>query len=71
MFGTLLVYETRNIKLKQVNDLRFVAMSMGNVLVSKNSNNINIDNNNIFISSKDINNNKMFYVKNFLPNINY
>jgi len=34
LFGTLLVYETRNIKLKQANDLRFVAMSMGNVLVS-------------------------------------
>lgn len=33
LFGSLLVYETRNVKLKQINDSRFVAMSMANVLV--------------------------------------
>ena len=34
LFGILLAYETRNVKVKQVNDSRFVGMSIYNVVVS-------------------------------------
>ena len=34
LFGLLLVYETRSIKLYQINDSRFVSMSMCNIVVS-------------------------------------
>ena len=33
LFGILLAYETRNIKVKHVNDSRFVGMSIYNVVV--------------------------------------
>ena len=33
LFGILLVYETRSIKLYQINDSRFVSMSMCNIVV--------------------------------------
>jgi len=36
LFGMLLVYETRSIKLRQINDSRFVSMSMCNIVVSRN-----------------------------------
>jgi hypothetical protein len=38
LFGILLAYETRNVKIKQVNDSRFVGMSIYNVVVSMPSN---------------------------------
>jgi len=34
LFGIFLSYETRSVKLKQVNDSRFVGMSIYNVVVS-------------------------------------
>ena len=34
LFGLLLAYETRNVKIKQINDSRFVGMSIYNVVVS-------------------------------------
>ena len=34
LFGLLLAYETRSVKIKQVNDSRFVGMSIYNVVVS-------------------------------------
>ena len=34
LFGILLAYETRNVKIKQVNDSRFVGMSIYNIVVS-------------------------------------
>jgi hypothetical protein len=34
LFGILLAYETRNVKVIQVNDSRFVGMSIYNVVVS-------------------------------------
>ena len=34
IFGIFLAYETRSVKLKQVNDSRFVGMSIYNVVVS-------------------------------------
>ena len=34
LFGILLAYETRNVKVQQVNDSRFVGMSIYNVVVS-------------------------------------
>jgi len=34
LFGMLLVYETRSIKLYQINDSRFISMSMCNIVVS-------------------------------------
>ncbi len=34
LFGILLAYETRNVKVKQVNDSKFVGMSIYNVVVS-------------------------------------
>ena len=34
LFGILLAYETRNVKMKQINDSRFVGMSIYNVVVS-------------------------------------
>lgn len=36
LFGIFLAYETRSVKLKQVNDSRFVGMSIYNVVVSRN-----------------------------------
>jgi len=33
LFGILLAYETRSIKVKQVNDSRFVGMSIYNIVV--------------------------------------
>lgn len=35
IFGIFLAYETRSVKLKQVNDSRFVGMSIYNVVVSE------------------------------------
>ena len=35
IFGIFLAYETRSVKLKQVNDSRFVGMSIYNVVVRK------------------------------------
>ena len=35
IFGIFLAYETRSVKLKQVNDSRFVGMSIYNVVVSQ------------------------------------
>ena len=37
LFGLLLAYETRNVKIKQINDSRFVGMSIYNVVVSSSS----------------------------------
>ena len=34
LFGVLLVYETRSMKLHQINDCRLVSMSMCNIVVS-------------------------------------
>jgi len=37
LFGILLVYETRSIKFSQINDSRFISMSMCNIVVSYSS----------------------------------
>jgi len=34
LFGVLLIYETRSIKLHQINDSRLISMSMCNIAVS-------------------------------------
>ena len=35
LFGILLAYETRNVKVKQINDSKFVGMSIYNIVVSR------------------------------------